>query len=107
MAAARTERLTQAGSDVRLPGAMRVAGISEVRSNMAELLGGDEPVLVTRRGKIFGLFLPLGDTDRIPHELRRELGQMLSAHLGRQLATSGRTEEEILQHFGAFRERRR
>jgi hypothetical protein len=86
---------------------MRVAGFHEIRSNMAELLGGNEAVLVTRRGKISGLYLPLGDADRIPQELRRELGRMLSAHLANQLAAGGRSEEEIQQDFDAFRRRRR
>ena len=86
---------------------MRVAGITEIRSKTAELLGGKEPVLVTRRGKISGLYLPLRDADRIPQELRRELCQMLSAHFAKQLAASGRTEEEIQQDFDAFRRSRR
>jgi hypothetical protein len=86
---------------------MRVAGISEIRSKTAELLGGNEPVLVTRRGKISGLYLPLGDANRIPRGLRRGLGQMLSAHLAKQLAARGWTEEEIQQDFAAFRRRRR
>jgi hypothetical protein len=84
---------------------MRVVGISEVRSNTAELLGGNEPLLVTRRGKIAGLYLPLGDPDRIPQGLRRALGRMLSAHLANQLVRGGRTEEEIQQDFAAFRPR--
>jgi hypothetical protein len=95
------------GISRQAPGAMRVAGIREIRSNMAELLGGNEAVLVTRRGKISGLYLPLRDVDRIPPELRRELGQVLSAHLARHLAANGRTEEEIQQDFDAFRRRRR
>jgi len=86
---------------------MRVAGIREIRSNTAELLGGDEPLLVTRHGKISGLYLPLEDANRIPQDLRRELGRVLSAHLARQLAAAGRTEEEIQQDFDAFRRRRR
>ena len=86
---------------------MRIAGIREIRSNAAELLGGDEPLLVTRHGKISGLYLPLEDADRIPQDLRRELGRVLSAHLARQLAAGGRTEEEIQQDFDAFRRRRR
>lgn len=86
---------------------MRVAGIREIRSNTAELLGGDEPLLVTRHGKISGLYLPLENADRIPQDLRRELGRVLSAHLARQLDASGRTEEEIQQDFDAFRRRRR
>jgi hypothetical protein len=86
---------------------MRVVRISEIRSKMAELLGGNEAVLVTRRGKISGLYLPLRDTDRIPRELRRELGEVLSAHLSRQLAAGGQTEEEIQQDFDSFRRGRR
>jgi hypothetical protein len=86
---------------------MRVAGIREIRSKMAELLAGDEPLLVTRHGKVSGLYLPLEDADRIPQDLRRELGQVLSAHLARHFAAGGRTESEILKDFDAFRRRRR
>jgi hypothetical protein len=86
---------------------MRVAGIREIRSNTAELLGGKEAVLVTRHGKISGLYLPLEVADRIPQGLRRDLGQMLSAHLASQLAAAGRTEEEIQRAFDTFRRRRR
>jgi hypothetical protein len=86
---------------------MRTAGLREIRSNMTELLGGKEPVLVTRRGRIVGLYLSLGDADGIPQGLRRELGRMLSAHLASQLAAGGRSEEEIQQDFDAFRRRRR
>jgi len=86
---------------------MRVAGIREIRSKTAELLGGNEVVLVTRHGKISGLYLPLGDADRIPQDLRRGLGQMLSAHLASQLAAGRRTEEEIQKAFDTFRRHRR
>jgi len=86
---------------------MRVAGIREIRSKTAELLGGNEAVLVTRRGKISGIYLPLEDADGIPPGLRRDLGQMLSAHLASQLAAGSRTEEEIQKAFDTFRRRRR
>jgi len=86
---------------------MRVAGISEVRSNMAELLGGDEPLLVTRRGKVSGLYLPLRKANRIPQALRREFARILSTHLANRLAADGRTTGEIPQDFAAFRRRRR
>jgi len=85
---------------------MRVAGIREIRSNTAELLGGNEAVLVTRRGKVSGLYVPLGDAD-CPQDLRRELSKVLAAHLAKQLAASGRTEEEVQLDFDAFRRRRR
>jgi len=74
---------------------------------MGELLAGDEPLLVTRHGKVSGLYLPLEDADRIPQDLRRELGQVLSAHLARVIAAGGGTEEKIQKDFDAFRRRRR
>jgi hypothetical protein len=86
---------------------MRVAGIRELRSKTAELLGGDEPLLVTRHGKISGLYLPLEDANRLPQDLRRELGQVLSSHLAKQLSAGGWTEEEIHEDFDAFRRHRR
>jgi hypothetical protein len=86
---------------------MRVAGIRELRSKTAELLGGDELLLVTRHGKISGLYLPLEDANRLPQDLRRELSQVLSAHLAQQLAAGGWSEKEIHEDFDAFRRRRR
>ena len=86
---------------------MRVAGIRELRSKTAELLGGEEPLLVTRHGKISGLYLPLDDANRLPQDLRRELSRVLSSYLDRQLAAGGWTEEEIQRDFDAFRRRRR
>lgn len=62
---------------------------------------------MTRHGKISGLDLLLEDRDRLPQDLRRELGQVLSSHLAKQLTEAGRTEEEILEDFAAFRQRRR
>jgi hypothetical protein len=86
---------------------MRVAGIREIRAKTAELLSGDEPLLVTRHGKISGLYLPLADPDRLPRDLRQELGRVLSDHLARRLAARSLTEEGVHQDFNAFRRRRR
>jgi hypothetical protein len=86
---------------------MRVAGIREVRSKAAELLGGREPVLVTRHGKVSGLYLPLEDAHRLPVELRQELSRVLSAHMAQQLEVGGFSEKEVQEDFDAFRRRRR
>jgi hypothetical protein len=86
---------------------MKVAGIREIRSKTAELLGGDEPLLVTRHGKISGLYLPLEDADRVPQDLRRELGQVLSFHLAKLFEAGGWNEEELHEDFDGFRRRRR
>ena len=86
---------------------MKIAGIRKVRSQMASLLGGDEPVLITRHGKISGLYLPLDQPDRIPDDLRRELAGVLGRYLDQALRASGVTEEDVQKDFNAHRRRRR
>lgn len=86
---------------------MKIAGIRKVRSQMASLLGGDEPVLITRHGKISGLYLPLDQPDRIPDDLRRELAGVLGRYLDQALRSRGVTEEDVQEDFNAHRRRRR
>ncbi|MDA2930283.1 type II toxin-antitoxin system Phd/YefM family antitoxin [Acidobacteria bacterium AH-259-O06] len=86
---------------------MKIAGIRELRANSAALLGGDEPVLVTRHGKVSGVYLPLDDPDRLPDDLRRELAQVLGRHLSKLLDLKGVTEKAIREDFHTYRRRRR
>lgn len=86
---------------------MRIAGIRELRGGTASLLGGKEPVIVTRHGKISGLFLPLEDPDRIPTDLRLELARVLGKHLAKVAQRRGVTEGRIQKDFNAYRRGRR
>ena len=86
---------------------MKIAGIRELRAQSATLLGGDEPVLVTKHGKISGVYLPLEEPDRLPDDLRRELVSALGRHLGKLLSHRGITESKINRDFDARRRRRR
>ncbi len=86
---------------------MKLAGIREIRTKTAALLGGTEPVLVTRHGKISGVYVPLDQGERVPSDLNREIARVLGQHISRQLAERGVTEEEIQKDFDAFRRRRR
>ncbi|HEX2645474.1 MAG TPA: prevent-host-death protein [Thermoanaerobaculia bacterium] len=86
---------------------MKVAGIREVRAQAAALLGGTEPVLVTRHGKVSGLYLPLEEPDRLPEDLRHELIEVIGRHLSALLDSQGVTEEEVLEDFRAARRRDR
>jgi len=86
---------------------MRVAGIRELRSEMAALLGGEEPILVTKHGKVSGLYLPLDNPDEIPEDIRREVVGVLGRHLDRLLEASGVDEAEIQADFDAQKRRRR
>jgi antitoxin (DNA-binding transcriptional repressor) of toxin-antitoxin stability system len=86
---------------------MRVAGVRELRNNLATLLEGAEPVLVTRHGKLSGLYLPLDDPDHIPTDLRLELAGVLGRHLSGLMEARGVSEDQVLEDFVAHRRRRR
>lgn len=86
---------------------MRVAGIRELRAKSAALFGSGEPVLVTRHGKVSGVYVPLDEPDRLPDDLRRELVAVLGRHLAKVLERKGVTEREITEDFHAYRQHRR
>jgi len=86
---------------------MKIAGIREIRARSAELLGGDEPVVVTKHGRVSGVFLPLDEPDRLPTDLRRELAAVLGRPLERRLAAQGVAEKQVVEDFRAHRRRRR
>jgi hypothetical protein len=86
---------------------MRVAGIREVRTKPAILFRGQEPLLVTRHGKVSGVYVPLGEVDRLPADLRRNLSSVVGKYLAKELARKRVTEREIKEDFRAYRRRRR
>lgn len=86
---------------------MRVAGIRELRENVAAILGSAEPVLVTRHGKLSGVYLPLSEPDRLPDDLRLELASVLGKHLSAVLEAKGVSEDDVQEDFDAHRRRRR
>jgi PHD/YefM family antitoxin component YafN of YafNO toxin-antitoxin module len=86
---------------------MRVAGIREVRSKPAILFCGQEPLLVTRHGKVSGVYVPLHEFDRLPADLRRELSSVVGRYLAKELARREVTERKIKEDFRAYRRRRR
>lgn len=88
-------------------GYMRVAGMRELRSNSANLLGGDEPLIVTKHGRVSGLYLPLDDPDRLPLDMRKELSAVLGRHLDLLLKAQGVSENAVAEDFRAHRRSRR
>ena len=86
---------------------MKVAGIREVRNKPAMLFRGREPLLVTRHGKVSGVYVPLHEVDRLPADLRRELSSVVGSYLAKELARKGVTERNIKEDFRAYRRRRR
>jgi hypothetical protein len=70
-------------------------------------LGGEEPIVVTRHGRVSGVYLPLYEPDRLPTGLRRELAAVLGRHLAYLLAAQGGTAKQVVEEFRACRKRRR
>jgi PHD/YefM family antitoxin component YafN of YafNO toxin-antitoxin module len=73
--------------------------VKEFRDQATKLLRGSEPLLITRRGKAAGLYLPLDETQDLPLELRKELQVSLARSVRQALEEKGITEEEILEGF--------
>ena len=86
---------------------MKVAGIRELRSKTAVVFGSGEPVLVTKNGRVSGVYIPLDEPARLPDDLRRELTGVLGKHLSKALKRKGVAERDIKEGFRAYRRRRR
>lgn len=86
---------------------MKTTSIREFRSQLAELIDSDEPVLVTRHGKNAAVLYPLHDPKKIPLEIRRKLFQDITASIATQLDAKGVTDEDIERDFAAFKKHRR
>ncbi len=85
---------------------MRISTVREFRDNASGMLRAKDPILVTRRGKLAGIFFPRPEVT-LPVELKREMFGILSAEIGRQLRKRGVSEEEVLADFASWRSAKR
>jgi len=85
---------------------MRISTVREFRDQATNLLRSDDPVLVTRRGRVAGVFLPWKEAT-LPVDLRRELFSMLTAQIALQLKKKRVTEKAVLQDFSTWQKERR
>jgi hypothetical protein len=76
-------------------------------AEMGQILNGDEPVLVTREGRLSGVYLPLKEAGAGSDDPRWELISLLERYISETLEAQGVTEEEIQEDFNAFRRLRR
>jgi len=82
---------------------MRIATVKEFRDKASTMFRSHEPLLITRRGKVAGLYLPLDEVDQFPFDLRKDLQQALASSVRQGLEERGLNEEEILEDFERFR----
>jgi hypothetical protein len=84
---------------------MRVSTVREFRDKATGLLKSKEPVLITRRGRMAGIFFPSPD-GTLPIDLKHQLFEQLSMEIRRRIKSSGSTEEQILADFDSWRKER-
>lgn len=85
---------------------MRISTVREFRDQATGLLRSKTPVLVTRRGKLAGVFFPRPEAT-LPIELKRELFAVLSRDVAQQLKSRRIREREVLEDFEEWRKTRR
>src|SRR6266478_8856414 len=84
---------------------MRISTVREFRDNASGLLRSRTPILVTRRGRLAGIFFPRPEMT-LPIELKRELYDMLTIDVARQLKRRKVSENDLLKDFEASRKKR-
>ena len=84
---------------------MRISTAREFRDTTG-LLRSRCPILVTRRGRVAGIFFPRPELT-LPIELKRELYDMLSSDVARQLKRRKISEGDVMKDFEASRKKRR
>lgn len=85
---------------------MRISTVREFRDNATGLLRSKDPILITRRGRLAGVFFPQPEGS-LPIELKRELFSVLSAQVARETKKRNLSEREVLRDFKAWRKSRR
>jgi hypothetical protein len=78
----------------------------EFRDNASGMLRAKDPILVTRRGRLAGIFFPRPETT-LPVELKREMFSILSAEVARQVRKRKLSEEDVLAGFADWRKAKR
>lgn len=86
---------------------MKVAAMQKSAAEIPGLFESGEPVLVTRQGKISGIYVPLEDPEQVPADLRRDLLTAVGRYVAEVQEDQGVSEEEILEDFNTFRRHRR
>lgn len=81
---------------------MKISTVKEFRDKATQMLRGDEAVMITRRGKLAGFFIPT-DEKNLPWDLKQQLQLLLAETVQKSLKAQDLTEEDILADFEASR----
>ena len=85
---------------------MKTATVRQFRDRATSLLKQDEPIIVTRHGRIVGFFLPaVGEA--LPLEIKKDLFSTLTDEIRASMKSHHLTEDTILADFEKTRKVRR
>ena len=85
---------------------MRISSVRDFRDRATGLLRSKDPILVTRRGRLAGIFFPTPEAT-LPLELKREMFSVLTSAIGRHIRRRGLKERDIEAGFETWRKTRR
>ena len=85
---------------------MKISTVREFRDHATGLLRSKDPILVTRRGQLAGVFFPWPEST-MPIELKREIFSVLTEQIRGELRRKRLSEEEVLSEFAAWRKNKR
>ena len=85
---------------------MKLNTVREFRNRATEILSSKGPVLITRHGKVAGVFVPASDGE-LPLNLRREIFDSATGQLQKQRTELGVTEEQIGADIDELHKKRR
>jgi PHD/YefM family antitoxin component YafN of YafNO toxin-antitoxin module len=80
--------------------------VREFRDKATSILRSTEPVFITRRGKLAGVYMPVADGE-LPLDLKRQLFGVLAEQIRQEREAKGVSEVEILDDFNEWRKERR
>lgn len=85
---------------------MKTATVRQFRDRATSFFKQEEPIIVTRHGKIIGFFLPaVGEA--LPLEIKKDLFSTLTDEIRATMKDRGLTEDAILADFEKTRKIRR
>lgn len=85
---------------------MKINSVREFCDNATGIVRSKDTVLVTRRGRLAGVFFPCPD-ETMPVDLKQQLFPVLSAQIRKELDDAGVTEDEVLADFESWRKKKR
>jgi hypothetical protein len=85
---------------------VKTATVREFRDRATSFLKQEEPIIVTRHGKIVGFFLPAAG-ESLPLEIKKDLFATLTDEIRTTMKERGLAEEAVLADFHKARKARR